>query len=86
MNNPQTALNESNSKVAARSQGISKLVADLETRLPQAVPPVSAHNEKPTVNEKQRFIDPVTGMWDEADASAAPTQPEQFFTGSLTKE
>jgi len=82
LNNLQAALNESNSKVAARFIEIAKAVADLEANTQQTAPPTAAPKEAPTASVGPRFIDPVTGKLNEADASAPPSRPEQFFMGS----
>ena len=84
MNNSQTALNESNSKVAIKLHEIAKLITDLEARPQQATPPTATPKEATANSQRPRFIDPVTGLWSEAEHSKA--QPEQFFMGSPSKE
>ena len=65
-NSLQTALNESNSKVAAKPLEISKADADLAAQVQQAANPSpasggSATPAPPAMSEGLRFIDPPTG-------------------------
>ena len=58
-----TALDGSNSKVAAKLTEVAQLIAMIETKLQPGPRHALQSKEEPPVRESTKFIDPVIGQW-----------------------